>query len=165
MELPAVSLKAIVFVHWLLTIFVCSLDWLPRAYYLSNLSVLALGVWAIIQRDSIDAIFMFLAGMIATVVLDILLLALYYASFEVKTEDTPLRDLFRFSGGMAILSLLIKPLSCFFTYHMYVERGGECSLGIVSSGFLTGSRERSAYQTIDHADGTADQDGKMPTRY
>ncbi|XP_072281807.1 type-1 angiotensin II receptor-associated protein isoform X1 [Pyxicephalus adspersus] len=165
MELPAVSLKAIVYIHWLLTIFACTLSWLPNAYYLANLTVLAVGIWAIIQRDSTDAILMFLAGLITTVVLDILILALYYAAAESATATLPTRDLFRFSGGMAILSLLLKPLSCFFTYHMYVERGGECSLNIVSSGFLTGSRDRSAYQTIDHTDGTAEQENKMPSRY
>ncbi|XP_018426784.1 PREDICTED: type-1 angiotensin II receptor-associated protein [Nanorana parkeri] len=138
---------------------------MPNAYYLANLTVLALGIWAIIQRDSIDAILMFLAGLITTVILDILLLALIYAAAEQAAEKTPGRDLFRFSGGMAILSLLLKPLSCFFTYHMYVERGGECNLFTVSSGFLSGSRDRSAYQTIDHAEGPAEQENKMPSRY
>ncbi|XP_077313849.1 type-1 angiotensin II receptor-associated protein isoform X2 [Lithobates pipiens] len=63
MELPAVSLKAIVYVHWLLTMFACTFIWLPNAYYLSNLTVLAVGIWAIIQRDSVDAIFMCLQGL------------------------------------------------------------------------------------------------------
>lgn len=69
-------------------------------------------------------------GLAVTVVLDILLLALFYTSAEQLSEKTPLRDLFRFSGGMAILSLILKPLSCFFVYHMYVERGGECNLSL-----------------------------------
>ncbi|CAI9553362.1 unnamed protein product [Staurois parvus] len=142
--------------------FACTFKWLPNAYYLSNLTVLAVGIWAIVQRDSVDAIFMFLVGLITTVVLDILLLALYFAAFEQATEKEVTRDLFRFSGGMAILSLILKPLSCFFTYHMYVERGGECS---ISLGFITGSRDRSTYQTVDHTDGSADQDNKMPSRY
>ncbi|XP_073459270.1 type-1 angiotensin II receptor-associated protein [Aquarana catesbeiana] len=165
MELPAVSLKAIVYVHWLLTMFACTFMWLPNAYYLSNLTILAVGIWAIIQRDSADAICMFLVGLITTVVLDILLLALYYAGTEQGTEKLVTRDLFRFSAGMAILNLLLKPLSCFFTYHMYVERGGECSFSIVSSGLISGSRDRSTYQTIDHTEGSAEPDNKMPSRY
>ncbi|XP_075695467.1 type-1 angiotensin II receptor-associated protein [Rhinoderma darwinii] len=162
MEVPALNLKAIIFVHWLLTIFACIFpNWLPNAYSLSNFSVLAMGVWAVAQRDSVDAIFMFLLGLVFTTVLDILLLALFYASVEEIAEKSPQRDLFRFSGGMAILSLILKPLSCFFIYHMYVERGGECN---ISLGFLTVSRDRSAYQTIDHADTPAEQD-KLPSRY
>ncbi|XP_040286440.1 type-1 angiotensin II receptor-associated protein [Bufo bufo] len=162
MEVPALNLKAIVFVHWLLTVFACILpSWLPNAYYLSNFSVLAMGVWAVAQRDSVDAIFMFMVGLVVTIVLDILLLALFFAGAEQASEKTPLRDLFRFSGGMAILSLILKPLSCFFVYHMYVERGGDCNINL---GFLTVSRDRSAYQTIDHTDASAEQD-KLPSRY
>ncbi|KAM8927563.1 type-1 angiotensin II receptor-associated protein isoform 2-T2 [Pelodytes ibericus] len=164
MELPAVNLKAIVFVHWLLTIFACMIEWIPNAYYLANLTVLAMGVWAIAQRDSADAIFMFLVGLVATVITDILLFALYFAGQESRYEGTAARDLFRFSGGMAILSLLLKPLSCFFSYHMYRERGGECSVNL---GFLTVARDRdrSSYQTIDHLDSPAEQDKVPPRSY
>ncbi|KAG7245764.1 hypothetical protein CRUP_013988, partial [Coryphaenoides rupestris] len=38
------------------------------------------------------------------------------------------RDVFRFSAGMAIFSLLLKPMSCFFVYQMYRERGGDYNL-------------------------------------
>ncbi|XP_075046327.1 type-1 angiotensin II receptor-associated protein [Mixophyes fleayi] len=161
MELPAVNLKAIVFVHWLLTIFACTYSWLPNGYYLANLSVLAMGIWAIVQKDSVDAILMFLVGLLSTIVLDILILALYFAAAEKATESTAVRDLFRFSGGMAILSLILKPLSCFFVYHMYVERGGDCTINI---GFLSVSRDRNTYQTIDHSDASAEAD-KTPSRY
>uniref|UniRef100_A0A803JT06 Type-1 angiotensin II receptor-associated protein-like n=1 Tax=Xenopus tropicalis TaxID=8364 RepID=A0A803JT06_XENTR len=125
MELPAVNLKAIVFTHWLLTVFACMIDWLPKAYGLANITILAMGVWAIAQRDSIDAIFMFLIGLLLTILTDILLFALYFTEAEKASESGPLRDLFRFSSGMGIFSLLLKPLSCFFMYHMYRERGGE----------------------------------------
>lgn len=36
----------------------CLISWLPTSYVLGNLSVLAVGVWAIAQRDSIDAVLM-----------------------------------------------------------------------------------------------------------
>ncbi|XP_053307809.1 type-1 angiotensin II receptor-associated protein [Spea bombifrons] len=161
MELPAVNLKAILFIHWLLTVFAGLVEWVPNAYYLSNVSVLAIGVWAVAQRDSADAIFMFFFGLALTVVTDILIFALYYAGMEKRYDDTALRDLFRFSGGMAILSLLLKPLSCFFSYHMYCERGGECS---VSFGFMNVSRDRASYQTIDHVDAPA-EDKISPRSY
>ncbi|KAG8434771.1 hypothetical protein GDO86_012934 [Hymenochirus boettgeri] len=161
MELPAVNIKAIVFVHWLLTIFACMIDWLPRAFSLSNITILAVGVWAVAQRDSIDAIFMFFIGMLISIITDILLFALFFAGSEKSFESGPLRDLFRFSAGMAILSLLLKPLSCFLIYHMYHERGGEYC---VSLGFLTFSRDRTTYQSIDHLDSPAEQDNKLPPR-
>ncbi|XP_043851086.1 type-1 angiotensin II receptor-associated protein isoform X3 [Dromiciops gliroides] len=116
MELPAVNLKAIVLVHWLLTTWGCYT--FSNSYAWANFTVLALGVWSIAQRDSLDAIIM-----------------------RAALSDTE-----RFSTGMAIFSLLLKPLSCIFVYHMYQERGGEFVLNI---GSLGPSQERSAYQTID----------------
>ncbi|XP_058646437.1 type-1 angiotensin II receptor-associated protein isoform X2 [Onychostoma macrolepis] len=121
MEIPAINLKAIVLVHWLLTVWACLFPWLNTSYVLGNVSVLAVGVWAIAQRDSIDAVLMFLIGLAVTILTDIVHFGLYYADTEAHYGS----GLFRFSGGMAILSLLLKPVSCFFVYQMYRERGGE----------------------------------------
>ncbi|XP_077058938.1 type-1 angiotensin II receptor-associated protein isoform X2 [Siphateles boraxobius] len=122
MEIPAISLKAIVLVHWILTVWACLFPWLPTSYVLGNVSVLAVGVWAIAQRDSIDAVLLFLIGLAMTILTDIVNLGLYYL-----TPPNSL-DLFRFSAGMAILSLVLKPVSCFFVYQMYHERGGEYNI-------------------------------------
>ncbi|XP_068935537.1 type-1 angiotensin II receptor-associated protein [Petaurus breviceps papuanus] len=138
MELPAVNLKAIVLVHWLLTTWGCLI--FSNSYAWANFTVLALGVWAIAQRESLDAIIMFLVGLAITILLDIIYISIFYPH-EVQLSDT-----MRFSTGMAIFSLLLKPLSCLFVYHMYRERGGEFILNIGSFGQLP---ERSAYQTID----------------
>uniref|UniRef100_A0A1A8MLM2 Angiotensin II receptor-associated protein n=2 Tax=Nothobranchius pienaari TaxID=704102 RepID=A0A1A8MLM2_9TELE len=141
MEIPAINLKAIVLVHWLLTVWGCMV-FLPSSYAWGNFSVLAVGVWAIAQRDSIDAVLLFLMGMLVTILTDIVHLGIYY----------PLNDfsaIIRFSGGMAILNLLLKPASCFFVYQMYRERGGDYNINF---GFPTVSRNRDAYQSIDQPD-------------
>lgn len=143
MEIPAINLKAIVVVHWLLTIWGC-MAWLPPSYAWGNFSVLAVGVWAIAQRDSIDAVLMFLIGMTVTSLTDIVHFGIYYPLSEGLVERT--RDTFRFSAGMAILSLLLKPVSCFFVYQMYRERGGDYN---VNFGFPNVMRNRDAYQSID----------------
>ncbi|XP_070367181.1 type-1 angiotensin II receptor-associated protein isoform X4 [Equus asinus] len=130
MELPAVNLKAILLVHWLLTTWGCIV--FQGSYAWANFTILALGVWAVAQRDSVDAISMFLGGLVATVFLDIVHISIFYPT-------AGLTDTGRFGAGMAILSLLLKPFSCCLVYHMYRERGG----------FLRSSQERSAYQTID----------------
>ncbi|XP_024234931.1 type-1 angiotensin II receptor-associated protein isoform X7 [Oncorhynchus tshawytscha] len=122
MEIPAVNLKAIVLMHWLLTIWGC-MAWLPPSYAWGNFSVLAVGVWAIAQRDSIDAVLMFLIGIAVTILTDIIHFGIYYPLAEGLAERN--RDTFRFSAGMAILGLLLKPVSCFFVYQMYRERGGD----------------------------------------
>ncbi|XP_047579650.1 type-1 angiotensin II receptor-associated protein isoform X5 [Lutra lutra] len=54
MELPAVNLKMILLVHWLLTTWGCITFSGP--YPWANFTILAVGVWAVAQRDSVDAI-------------------------------------------------------------------------------------------------------------
>ncbi|NWI54622.1 ATRAP protein, partial [Calyptomena viridis] len=91
---------------------------LPPSYAWGNFSVLAVGIWAIVQRDSLDAIVMFLTGLLLTVLTDIIHISVSYPSHDLS-------DTTRFSLGMAIFSLLLKPLSCYLVYRMYRERGGE----------------------------------------
>ncbi|XP_020637815.3 type-1 angiotensin II receptor-associated protein isoform X1 [Pogona vitticeps] len=145
MELPAVNLKAIVLIHWLLTTWGCMMPWAPISYSWGNFTILALGVWAVAQRDSVDAILMFLTGLLLTIVTDIIHLGLFYPHDVEVMGDTV-----RFSVGMAIFSLLLKPVSCFLAYQMYRERGGEYTFNI--AGVLSVRQDRSAYQTIDTPD-------------
>ncbi|NXK06592.1 ATRAP protein, partial [Herpetotheres cachinnans] len=91
----------------------------PASYAWGNFSVLAVGIWAIVQRDSLDAIMMFLTGLLLTVLTDIIHISVFYPSNKYLTDTK------RFSIGMAIFSLLLKPVSCYLVYRMYRERGGE----------------------------------------
>uniref|UniRef100_A0A8C0A897 Type-1 angiotensin II receptor-associated protein n=1 Tax=Bos mutus grunniens TaxID=30521 RepID=A0A8C0A897_BOSMU len=125
MELPAVNLKAILLVHWLLTTWGCIVFQGPYAW--TNFPILALGVWAMAQRDSVDAISMFLGGLVATIFLDVIYIGIFY-------PRSNLSDTVRFSAGMAILNLILKPISCFFAHHMYRERGVSSWSTLVSLG-------------------------------
>ncbi|XP_072210420.1 type-1 angiotensin II receptor-associated protein isoform X2 [Excalfactoria chinensis] len=140
MELPAVSLKAIILVHWLLTVWGCMNNSFPASYAWGNFSVLAVGIWAIVQRDSLDAIVMFLTGLLLTVLTDIIHISVYYPLHSY------LIDVKRFSMGMAIFSLLLKPGSCYFVYQMYRERGGEYIFNI---DLESSSDSHFAYNGID----------------
>lgn len=71
-------------------------------------------------------------------------------------------DTGRFSAGMAILSLLLKPFSCYLVHHMYRERGGgELHF---HSDFLGPSREHSAYQTIDSTEAPTEPLSRLEPR-
>ncbi|KAF0035568.1 hypothetical protein F2P81_013326 [Scophthalmus maximus] len=146
MEIPAINLKAIVLVHWLLTVWGCVMPWLPSSFPWSNFSVLAVGLWAVAQRDSIDAVLLFLIGMIATILNDIIHFGIYYSVGELAPASG--RDVFRFSAGMAILNLLLKPVSCFFVYQMYRERGGDYN---VNFDFETSVDSRCTTDSADSA--------------
>ncbi|XP_064350125.1 type-1 angiotensin II receptor-associated protein isoform X3 [Camelus dromedarius] len=92
----------------------------------------------------------FLGGLVVTVFLDVIHISIFY-------PRAGLSDTVRFSAGMAILSLLLKPFSCCLVYHMYRERGG----------FLGPSQDRSAYQTIASPEVPADPEsrGSIPQGY
>ncbi|NXY84598.1 ATRAP protein, partial [Alcedo cyanopectus] len=91
----------------------------PDSYAWGNFSVLAMGIWAIVQRDSLDAITMFLTGLLLTVLTDIIHISIFYPA------NNHLCGWRCFSLDMAIFSLVLKPLSCYLVYRMYRERGGE----------------------------------------
>uniref|UniRef100_A0A8C0EAP5 Angiotensin II receptor associated protein n=1 Tax=Bubo bubo TaxID=30461 RepID=A0A8C0EAP5_BUBBB len=116
--------QAIILVHWLLTVWGCMNYMFPASYAWGNFSVLAVGIWAIVQRDSLDAIMMFLTGLLLTILTDIIHVSVFYP------PNNNLTDAKRFSIGMAIFSLLLKPVSCYLVYRMYRERGGEYTFNI-----------------------------------
>ncbi|CAL8351949.1 unnamed protein product [Gadus morhua 'NCC'] len=149
MEIPAINLKAIILVHWLLTLWGC-MNGLPDSFAWGNFSVLAVGLWAVGQRDSVDAVLMLLIGLSLTILTDIVHFGVYYPLMESLTNSS---DAFRFSASMAILSLLLKPVSCFFVYQMYRERGGDYNLHF---GFPSVTRDRTAYDSLDHQPPAAD---------
>lgn len=60
----------------------------------------------------------FLGGLVVTIFLDIVHISIFYP--RASLSDTE-----RFSAGMAIVSTLLKPVSCCFIYQMHRERGGE----------------------------------------
>ncbi|XP_014888677.1 type-1 angiotensin II receptor-associated protein isoform X2 [Poecilia latipinna] len=139
MEIPAINLKAIVLAHWLLTVW--GSMGLLSSYAWSNFSVLAVGVWAIAQRDSIDAVLMFLMGLAVTILTDIIHFGIFYPPQLLVAVSG-------FSAGMAILSLLLKPVSCFFVYQMYRERGGDYN---VNFDFETSVDSRCTTDSADSA--------------
>lgn len=71
-----------------------------------------------LPKNSQHGVLQFLGGLLATILLDIIHISIFYQWNVVSATG-------RFSAGMAILSLLLKPLSCFLVHHMYRERGGE----------------------------------------
>ncbi|XP_058711411.1 type-1 angiotensin II receptor-associated protein isoform X2 [Poecile atricapillus] len=85
----------------------------------------------------------FLTGLLLTVLTDIIHISIFYPSHDF------LSDVKRFSIGMAIFSLLLKPVSCYLVYRMYRERGGEYTFNI---GVTSAGQDRSTYEPIDQPD-------------
>lgn len=93
----------------------------------------------------------FLLGMVATVLTDIVHFGIFYPGNDLAIGKAT--DVFRFSLGMAILNLLLKPVSCFFVYQMYRERGGDYNVNFGESSTITGffnfSEEIPDYLTVN----------------
>jgi len=84
--------------------------------------VLAVGVWAIASTDNEDASQMFLIGMLFTILHDIIVIAIYYDPDHPGFPNEGPH--YRFCVGMAILSLILKPLSCLLIFQNHRSRGG-----------------------------------------
>lgn len=85
-SLPPVSLKIVVSVHFILTIWGDQYGWLPASYLFCNLAVLALGVWAIASASNEDASQLFLLGMLFTIIHDIIIIAICYTSDNLASH-------------------------------------------------------------------------------
>ncbi|XP_014780949.1 type-1 angiotensin II receptor-associated protein-like isoform X1 [Octopus bimaculoides] len=128
MEPPQVSLKVIVIVHFILTVWASMpTSFLPLSYTYMNAFVLAFGVWGIVNQESTDAISMFLILKIFTIIQDIVFLGIYqpraYADNGKSSEMSCVHE-YRFSLAMSIVNLILKPVSCFLLYRIYQDRGG-----------------------------------------
>lgn len=81
--------------------------------------------------SSVVHLLQFLLGMVLTVLTDIIHFGIFYPGNDSAIGRGS--DVFRFSLGMAILNLLLKPVSCFFVYQMYRERGGDYNVNFGES--------------------------------
>lgn len=117
--------------------------WLPASYLFCNLAVLALGVWAIASASNEDASQLFLLGMLFTIIHDIIIIAICY------TSDNPASH-YRFCVGMAILSLILKPLSCLLIFQNHRNRGGGEGYSWAGSNYVTIEGQSSSQPAPGH---------------
>ncbi|KAL9970235.1 hypothetical protein ACROYT_G022575 [Oculina patagonica] len=133
------SIKIVVSVHFILTIWGNQIGWLPATYSWCNLLVLAVGVWAIASSENEDASQLFLMGMLFTIIQDIIVFSIYY-----KTVDSS-------HYRMAILSLILKPLSCLLIFQNHRSRGGEQSYSWSGTPYVTIEGQSSSHPPPGYA--------------
>lgn len=143
-SIPSVSLKIVVSVHFILTIWGGQYPWLPWSYLFCNLAVLAIGVWAIASPSNEDASQLFLLGMLFTIIHDIIVIAIFY------TSDISISH-YRFCVGMAILSLILKPLSCLLIFQNHRNRGGGEGYSWAGSNYVTIEGQSSSQPAPGHS--------------
>ncbi|CAH1774271.1 unnamed protein product [Owenia fusiformis] len=158
MNAPQVSLKVIWGAHFILTVCASmSSLYLPPAYIYMNTFILVLGIWALIQNESPDAVFMFMLMLLASIMLDIIFIAVHqpraFRQIEILSGSQDLKNEYRFSLGMSIVNLIIKPITSFILYRIYQDRGGSyANFNIPGMPTFTGSpQHHGGYDNIDQA--------------
>ncbi|XP_064642833.1 type-1 angiotensin II receptor-associated protein-like isoform X1 [Lineus longissimus] len=156
---PQTSLKVILVVHFVLTVWASMTEgYLPTAYIYMNLFTLAFGAYGIINQENSEAIFMLFVLQIFTILQDIIFMGIYqprgHKHFENVADlsvTADMRNEYRFSLGMSIVNLLLKPFTSFIVYRIYQERGGSYGdFGIPGIPGLGGSSSGGpGYENID----------------
>lgn len=168
---PGLIIKVIWIVHFVLTSWALFAGWLPGVYMYTHMAVLAFGFWTIVANESVDAALMFLVTLLFSVLNDILCLALYQPRaqniFEIGRTTSSQTNEYRFSLGMAITNLILKPLTIFLVLRIYQGRvqGSEYSPAFPGLGATAPKRE-GPYNNIDssqHPPGVYGQHSDPPT--
>lgn len=124
-ESSHIALKVVVIVHFVLSV-LASMNFLNfNSYIYMNAFILAFGVWAIISQESIDAIHMFLILNVISIGMDVMFLGMFSSQAERAALNADRIDSQRFSFGIAILNLLLKPFSSYILLRLYQDRRGE----------------------------------------
>nr|XP_006817648.1 PREDICTED: type-1 angiotensin II receptor-associated protein-like [Saccoglossus kowalevskii] len=76
--MPKIPLKAIVLVHFVLTVwgtqaYLNGSCWISPSYAYMNFFVLAIGIWAVANKESIDSILLFLVLTFVSIIMDMIL--------------------------------------------------------------------------------------------
>ncbi|ELT95481.1 hypothetical protein CAPTEDRAFT_220979 [Capitella teleta] len=158
---PSVSLKVVVLAHFILSVWASMVGspFLGASYIYMNAFILAFGVWALICPDTTEPVITFMLLNLISIIMDIIFLGVLtpYAHSIFETQVSPLKGAYRFSLGMAIVNLILKPFSSFILYRLYQDRGGQYSggefgiPGVSAFGGSSGSAHGSNYENIDQA--------------
>jgi hypothetical protein len=157
---PSFILKTIWIVHFVLSSWALLSGFLNGSYLYTHLGVLACGLYAILSAESTDAVVMFLATLLFSILNDIILLSLYeprgHNLYEQLGVSTSARNEYRFALGMCITNLILKPVSAFILYRIYQSRASGSDFdsgipGLNTSRFGGGNRQH--YDNIESTQG------------
>ncbi|XP_053643493.1 type-1 angiotensin II receptor-associated protein isoform X1 [Cherax quadricarinatus] len=135
----------IFFAHLILTVWSNFCGSLPESFVFYNTIFLLTIIWSLHQRESEEAPFMALCTNLLAIMFDIVNLAYYWPH--------TISGMKRFGAAMAILNLLLRPLTSFMLYRIVQDRAGSYGTFGLPSSFegIFGGPRRSPYEDIDQA--------------
>ncbi|XP_063410405.1 type-1 angiotensin II receptor-associated protein-like isoform X2 [Mytilus trossulus] len=133
-------------------------SFLPESYIYMNLFVLLISVLANVHSKSEEAVFLFFVLHCITIGQDMLFIGIYQpigdATYEVDRQPNTIKNVYRFSLGICILNLIIKPVTAFLVYKVWQERRGNpvtlpCNIPWIAASALPTKRNRRSSKSSD----------------
>ncbi|XP_059143333.1 type-1 angiotensin II receptor-associated protein-like [Physella acuta] len=163
---PGLMLRVIWLVHFVLTSWAILSPWMSSTYLYTHVVVLAFGFWALVSSDNVEAVFMFLLTLVFSVLNDIICISLYAPRGRaIFSLDSDRLHEYRFSLGMAITNLIIKPVTIFFTYRIYQSRAQGTDFNTGIPGLGSGQTVHGHYDNIDNTPPPGGYDKSAPPAY
>ncbi|XP_049846517.1 type-1 angiotensin II receptor-associated protein-like isoform X2 [Schistocerca gregaria] len=136
-------LKVIFIIHFILSTWALQGDWCPDSYFFYSLLFFIALFWAIKDKESSDATEMALMLNVLCIALDIVILIIYFPSSSRASGE-------KFSSGMAVLNLLVRPVTAIALYRLHGDRSGNTNTFPGIGGIFGNSgRTRTVYEDID----------------
>ncbi|KJE97505.1 hypothetical protein CAOG_07352 [Capsaspora owczarzaki ATCC 30864] len=126
LRVPALSLRAIVLFHTFLSIWAVLDGYLGTAYFYASFGLSMIGVWALGDQTSLEAITLYAIALVFTMLNDCITMGVYSTKDIVFNDYAP--NARKFSFAMALISLLFKPISLFFALREFNRRGGSLTV-------------------------------------
>ncbi|XP_063410404.1 type-1 angiotensin II receptor-associated protein-like isoform X1 [Mytilus trossulus] len=158
MESSKIVLKVTVIIHFILIVWASTSSFLPESYIYMNLFVLLISVLANVHSKSEEAVFLFFVLHCITIGQDMLFIGIYQpigdATYEVDRQPNTIKNVYRFSLGICILNLIIKPVTAFLVYKVWQERRGNpvtlpCNIPWIAASALPTKRNRRSSKSSD----------------
>lgn len=148
-NIQSLPLKIVFFTHLLLSTWASQGSWLPNAYLYYNGIFLVILMWSIHHRESDEPVFMGLFLNFISILLDIITISVFCPPYPSSFQQ--------FSIAIAIVNLIMRPVSSIILFRIMNERSGEYnSFGIPNLGNYFGSGgsapssvHRGTYENID----------------
>lgn len=143
LDIPSIKdfkLKIIFVVHFTLFCWATLYGWHPQSYLVQLYIFLFLLIWTIIQPVGEDHVFLCLAVDVVCIMLDIIIISIYFPSHLKSTTA-------EFSGVLAIFNLIFRLYSSYVLYMEWCSRTGSGGVGVTvvdaPKGFGEGGSVRS----------------------
>jgi hypothetical protein len=134
--LTSAPIKVVFLIHFVLTAWGAG-HWCPVSYLFYNLIFFLILLWTVHNKESDDPTQMAVAVNAVSIVLDVLVIAMYFPDTGNGSE--------RFSAAMAILNLILRPFTTLVLYRIYVERANATGATVPT---IFGTQQRSPYEDI-----------------